>query len=222
MRETFLLTYRHTFLVETHLLVSTLGPSRSQARVRGAEAQIHQGVPAGNHLLPVLDEGPGDDGDTVQPYLDVLVVVVAVHHPTHLVPLTAGLVVTSGLVRKAAVSLTVSSPVEPEALRLGGPGLVSPQQAALGLVRATPPAMTETLSVRAGQARGFVDIRGTVGSLAVTLLRQVALTGGRAALSAGRGEGAAGDVAAQAGAAGGARGETAGLGVTARVGAVRH
>ena len=85
---------------------------------------------------------------------------------------------------------------------------------------AAEPGVTEAFSVCAGQTRGLVDIRGTVGGLAVTVLRQVALTRGRPALSAGRGEGAAGDLAAAAGAAGGARAETAELGVTAGVGAV--
>ena len=87
---------------------------------------------------------------------------------------------------------------------------------------AAEPGVTEAVSVLTRETRGLVDVRGTEGGLAVTELRQVTLARGRPALSAGRGEGAAGDLAAPAGAAGGARAEAAGLGVTAGVGAVLH
>ena len=217
----FCLTDRHTFLVETHLLVATLGASRSQSWVRVAQSEVNQGVPAGHDVPPVLYEGPGDEGDVVQPYLEVLAVVLAVHHPTHLVPRPAGPVVTSVPVSEAAVALVVAPPVQPEALRPGWPGLGSPEQPALGLVGAALAGVTEALPARAGQTRGLVKVRGTVGRLPVTALSQVALTGGGPALCAGRGEGAAGEVAAPAGAAGGARGEAAGLGVTAGSRAVR-
>ena len=105
--------------METHPPLSTLGAGRSQTWVSTAQAQVNQGSPAGYQVRPVLQEGPGDDGHVVQPYLEVLVVVLAVHHPTHLVPRPAGLVVTPRPVSKATVALVVSPPVQSEALREG-------------------------------------------------------------------------------------------------------
>ena len=159
----FGLTKRDTFLVETHLLFSTLGASRSQPWVRVAQSEVNQGVPAGHDVPPVLYEGPGDEGDVVQPYLEVLAVVLAVHHPTHLVPRPAGPVVTPVPVSEAAVPPVISPPVQPPALRLGGPRLGSPEQPALGLVGAALAGVTEARPARAGETRGLVDIPGTVG-----------------------------------------------------------
>ena len=84
--------------------------------------------------------------------------------------------------------------VEAEAGGVGGAGRVSPEEAALGEVGAAVAGVTE--ASRAGETRGKVEVRGTVGRGSVTELRQITLPGCWPALGDGGSEGAEGEVTA--------------------------